>query len=144
MQHQGGGVGHSSTRGATNKFLHNHDLLDVPNGDKSVKGDIEEDEIEDKHRHQGGSCEEDECKPQDADDMDSEDDVADLGCISGGDEADSGDGFDGDEEDDYGYENHVDDDENSEEEPDLTDNALGPKDGEGEGDETYLLGFAAL
>ena len=38
----------------------------------------------------------------------------------------------------------MDDDENSKEEPDLADDALGPEDGEGEGDETYLLGFAAL
>ena len=144
MQYQGGSVGHSSTREATNKFLYDCDPLDVPNSDESVKGDIEEDEIEDEHRHQGSSCEEDECRPQDAGDMDGEDDVADLGHISGGDEADGGDGFDSDEEDDCGYENHVDDDENSKEEPDLTDNALGPEDGEGEGDKTYLLGFAAL
>ena len=41
--------------------------------------------------------------------------------------------------------NHVDDDddENSEPKPDLADDALGPEDSE-EGDETYLLGFAAL
>ena len=59
-----------------------------------------------------------------AGDVDSDDDVADAGRISGGDEADGagGDGFGGDEEDDYGYENHVDDsddDENSEEELDF-------------------------
>ena len=35
-------------------------------------------------------------------------------------------------------------DENSDPDPDLTDNVLGPKDGEEELDETYLLGFAAL
>ena len=146
MRYRGGSVGHSSTREATNKFLHDCNPLDVPNGDESVEGDIEEDEIEDEHRHQGGSHKEDERRPQDHDagDVDGEDDVADLGCISGRDEADGGDGFDGDEEDDYGYENHVDDDENSEEEPDLADDTLGPEDGEGEGDKTYLIGFAAL
>ena len=116
----------------------------MPNGDVSDEGDIEEDEVEVEHRHQGGSHEEDERRPQDTGDVDGEDDMADPGRISGGDKADGGDGFDGDEGDDYSYENHVDDDENSEEEPDLADDALGPKDGEGEGDETYLLGFAAL
>jgi len=148
MRYRGGGVGHSSTREATNKFLHDRDRLDVPDGDESVEGDVEEDEIEDEHRHQGGSCEEDEHRLQDASDVDGEDDVADAGHISGGDESDgaAGDGFGGDEEDDYGYANRVDDDddENSEPEPDLADDALGPEDGEGEGDETYLLGFAAL
>jgi hypothetical protein len=43
--------------------------------------------------------------------------VADAGRISGGDEPDGaagdGDGDGGDEQDDYGYENHVGDDENS-------------------------------
>ena len=144
MRYRGGGVGHSSTREPTNKFLHDRDPLYVPNGDESDEGDIEEDEVEVEHRHQGGSREEDERRPQDTGDVDGEDDVADPGRISGGDKADGGDGFDGDEGDDYGYENHVDDDENSEEEPDLADDALGPEDGEGEGDETYLLGFAAL
>ena len=47
--------------------------------------------------------------------------------ISGGDEADGvagdGNGFGGDEEDDYGYKNHIDDDDasDSEQEPDLAD-----------------------
>ena len=69
--------------------------------------------------------------------MDGEDDVADAGHISGGDEANgaAGDGnvFGGDEEDNYDYYNCDDsDDENSEPEPDLTDNALGLKDREGD------------
>jgi len=149
MRYRGGGVGHSSTREATNKFLHDRDWLDVRDGDESDEGDLEEDEIEDEHRHQGGSREEDERGPQGASDVDGEDDVADAGHISGGDEPNGasgdGNGFGGDEEDDYGYTNRGDDDdENSEPEPDLADDALGPEDGEGEGDETYLLGFAAL
>jgi hypothetical protein len=36
------------------------------------------------------------------------------------------------------------DDENSGEEPVLADDPLGPEDGEGKGDKTYLLGFAVL
>jgi hypothetical protein len=67
-------------------------------------------------------------------------DVADAGCISGGDEADGATGFSGDE-DNYGYKNHVDD---SEQEPDFADDALGPEDGEGEADETYLVAFRAM
>ena len=148
MWYRGGSVGHSNTREATNKFLHDRDRLDVRDGDESVESDVEEGEMsglnEDEHRQEGGSHE-DENRPQDPG---GEDDVADAGHISGGDEANgaAGDGnrFGGDEGDDYGYENLVDDNENSEEEPDCADDALGPKDGEGEGDETYLLGFAAL
>ena len=78
-------------------------------------------------------------------------DVEDAGHVSGGDSDEGGgtaeDGLGGNEEDDYGYEKNLDDDENSEEEPDgpdLTDEALGPEDGEGEGDETYLHGFSVL
>jgi hypothetical protein len=122
MRYRGGGVGHSSTglREATNRFLLDRDRLDMllPNGEERIQVE---------------------------DDLDV--DVADAGHVSGGDEDGSaGDGFGGDKEDDYGYEKHMDDsdDENSEEEPDLADDALGPEDGEGEGDETYLHGFAVL
>ena len=70
--------------------------------------------------------------------------MADARCISGGDEADGAAGFSGDE-DNYGYKNHVDDDDNSEQEPDFANrSALGPKDGEGEADETYLVAFRAM
>ena len=75
----------------------------------------------------------------------------DEGCISGGDnvEADGAVedweiGFEGDEADDYGYGMPVEDSDDSDVEPDDTDDVLGPEDGEGESDETYLLGFAAL
>ena len=120
----------------------------MPNGEESIEGDVEEGDIaelkENECRHQGGSCKEDENgRPHDA----GEDDVADVGHILGGEEADGTAGDeDGDEEDDYSYTNHVDDDDdkNSEPELDLTDNTLGPEDSEEEGDELYLLGFAAL
>ena len=119
----------------------------MPDGEESIEGNVEEGDIaepeENECRHQGGSHEEDENgRPHDA----SEDDVADVGHILGGEEADGTAGDDGgDEEDNYGYVNRVDDDddENSEPKPDLADDALGPEDSE-EGDETYLLGFAAL
>ena len=147
MQYWGGGVGHSSTREATNKFLHDRDRLDIP-GHEGAEEDVElKDEIsgldEGEHRYQGRSHDENsEHRPQDA----REDDVDDvLGHILCGEEAD-GTAEVGGDEDDYGYKNHVDDDDDSEseQEPDLADDALGPEDGEGEGDEMYLLGFAAL
>ena len=152
MRYRGGGVGHGSTREATNKFLHDRDRLDMP-GHEGAKEDVElEDEIsghdEGKHRYQGGSRDENsECRPQDT----GEDDVGDvLGHNLGGEEADGTagdeDGIGGNEDDDYGYKNHVDDDDDSdsEQEPDFADDALWPEDGEGEGDDMYLRGFAAL
>ena len=86
-------------------------------GHEGAKEDVElEDEIsghdEGKHRYQGGSRDENsECRPQDT----GEDDVGDaLGHNLGGEEADGTagdeDGIGGDEDDDYGYKNHVDDD----------------------------------
>ena len=119
----------------------------MPDGEESIEGDVEEGDIaepeENECRHWGGSREDDENgRPHDA----GEDDVADVGCILGGEEADGTAGDEGGyEENNYGYANHVDDDddENSKPKPDLTDDALGPKDSE-EGGEMYLLGFAAL
>ena len=119
MRYRGGGVGHSSTREATNRFLLDRDRLDVAvaDGKERIEDDLEVD-------------------------------VADADHVSGGDLDEGGgaavDGFGGNEEDDYGYEKRMDDEENSEEEPDLADDALGPEDGEGESDETYLHGFATL
>ena len=61
----------------------------MPNGEESIEGDVEEGDIaepkENERRHQGGSHEEDENgRPHDA----SEDDVADVCRILGGEEAD--------------------------------------------------------
>ena len=70
--------------------------------------------------------------------MTSEDDVDDAAghtSILDGDEADGiagyWNGFGGDEENDNGYKNHFDDDDasDSEREPDLVDDVLGPEDG---------------
>ena len=77
------------------------------------------------------------------------DDDDDEGRVSRGDDVkadiDAEDRFECDEVDDYGYERPAEEDsDDSEAEPDDADDALGPEDGEGEGDETYLLGFAAL
>jgi hypothetical protein len=71
MRYRGGGVGHSSTREATNKFLHDRDRLDVPNGHEGVEDDVEDEisGLDDEHRYQGGSREEDERRPQDAGDV---------------------------------------------------------------------------
>ena len=153
MRYRGGGVGHSSTREATNKFLHDRDRLDLPNGLEGAEDDVE-DEISGLDEGEHGSGDEGERRPRDAGDVASEDDVPAMddaaGHILDADEVDGtageANGFGGDEEDDYGYKNHVDDNDSSasEEEPDLADDALGPEDGEGESDEMDLLGFAAL
>ena len=87
--------------------------------------------------------------PKDNEDASSDDsNKDDEGCVSGWDnvEADGAaeDWEIGDEADDYTYGRPVKDSDNSGAEPDNTDNVLGPKDGEGESDETYLLGFVAL
>ena len=106
MRYRGGGVGHTSTREATNKFLLDRDRLDMTDGpgEESDGIDIDSD-VEEGDRL-----------------------LADVGRVSGGDNTDGGagdgDGIGDGEEDnyrDYGYENHVDDDENSEEDQDITD-----------------------
>ena len=99
---------------------------------------------EGKYGYWGYSHEEDEnggCRTQDGSDMDGKDDVDEADGATG-----DGNRFGSDEEDNYCYDNHVDDsnEENSKPKLDLTDDTLGPKDGEREGDEMYLLGFAAL
>ena len=146
MRYWGGSVGHNRTREAMNKFLLNCDWLDMSNNDVD-----EEDDIgglnNDEHRI-GHSPKDNEDASSDASDKDDE------GCVLGGDnvEADGAAedweiGFEGDEADDYTYRRPVEDSDNSdnsEAEPDNTDNVLGPEDGEGESDETYLLGFVAL
>lgn len=123
MQFRGGGVGHNSTREATNRFLNDRDRLDT-----SIPG-IRANEGPD-------SSDED----NDSEDRDDE--------VEGGGEERGvlGDGFGGlnEDDEDYGYDDPVDDDNDSDPEPDFADDALGPEDGEGEGDEMYLLGFAAL
>ena len=146
MRYRGGGVGHNNTREATNKFLLDRDRLDVSNVDEGVEEE-EEDDISglDDGEKDGHS-------PKDNEDTSSDDgDKDNEGRVLGGDnvEADGAVedweiGFECDEVDDYGYGRPVEDSDNSEAEPDNTDDVLGPEDGEGESDETYLLGFAAL
>jgi len=139
MRYRGGGAGHSSTREATNKFLLDRDWLDVSDVDKGVE---EEDDIDDcEHRTEDGRS------PKDNEAAGGDDgDKDDEGRISGGDnvEADGAVedweiGLEGNEADDYGYGRPVEEDsDNSEAKPDLPADALGPEDGEGEGDEMYL------
>ena len=149
MRYRGGGVGYSSTREATNKFLLNRNQLDVSNIGEGVEE--EEDNISGldsgEHRTEDGHS------PKDNEDAGGDDnDKDDESHVPGGDNV-KADGaaedweiaFEGDEADDYRYRRPVEEDrDDNEAEPDLTDDALGPEDGEGEGDEMYLLGFAAL
>ena len=149
MRYRGGGVGHSSTREATNKFLLDRDRLDMSDVGEGVKE--EEDNIggldDGEHRTEDGRS------PKDNEDAGGDDnDKDDEGHVSGGDNVEVDGavedweiGFEGDEADDYGYGRPVEEDsDDNEAELDLADDALGPEDGEGEGDEMYLLGFAAL
>jgi len=148
MLYQGGRIGHSSTREAMNKFLLDRDRLDMSDIGEGVEE--KEDDIggldDGEHRTEDGRS------PKDNEDAGGDDDKDDEGHVSGRDnvEADGAMedweiGFEGDKADDYGYERPVEEDsDNSEAEPDLADDALGPEDGEGEGDKMYLLGFAAL
>jgi hypothetical protein len=143
MRFRGGGVGHNSTREATNRFLNDRDRLDmsVPDGEFDIAGI-------NKGPDGSGEGNEDLNGGNEASDVEVHRDDE----VEGGGEGDReeqgilGDGFGGlnEDDEDYGYDDPVDDDNNSDPEPDFADDALGPEDGEGEGDEMYLLGFAAL
>jgi hypothetical protein len=145
MRFRGGGVGHTSTRTATDRFLKDRDRLDRDNG--PTQGGDDPDEIED--GFDGNDI--DEAVDEEAEVGDGDDN--NLRDSNGGDE-ESGtrdvddEGSNGDEEEDYGYRHLVDEDDNeedSDDEPlDVGDDALGPEDGEGYDDEVNLLGFAAF
>jgi hypothetical protein len=127
MQFRGGGVGHKSTREATNYFLADRDLLDIPTlVPEEEPGDAGDNEIE--------RC-------------DGANDDEDIGGSGSGSEEIEDEGEDGDhvwvdidEEEDFGYSRLTDDesDEGSDDELDVDDVHLSAEDGE---DDT---GFADL
>jgi hypothetical protein len=162
MRFRGGGVGHTSTRTATDRFLRDRDRLDRDNGpmrggddlDESEDGDVDEavDEEGDGDNHlesehiQGSQGDYNNLR-----DSNGGDEGEGLG--GGDEEPGTGDvddeGRNGDEEEDYGYRYLVDKDSDEEDsdddEPlDVADDALGPEDGEGDDDEVNLLGFAVF
>ena len=89
MRYRGGGVGHSSTRDATNRFLLDRHPLDLSNDD----GDIEDEGSE--RENAGG------------DDNNDDDDQSSEGSVQG-------DGTGGNQADDYGYERPAEEDNESE------------------------------
>ena len=144
MRFRGGGVGHTSTRTATDQFLKDRDRLDRDNGSMQGGDDADSDEIED--GFDGNDVDE-------AVDEEGNGDDNNLRDSNGGDEEPgtrvvNDEGSNGDEEDDYGYRDLVDeadDEEDSDDEPlDVADDALGPEDGEGDDDDVNLLGLAAF
>jgi hypothetical protein len=166
MRFRGGGVGHTSTRTATDRFLQDRDRLDRDNSLTQIGDDPDAsedgfdgddvDEAMDKEGDGDNSLESEHIQSSRGDDND-------LGGGNGGDDGEglgggdeepgTGDiddeGRNGDEEEDYGYRYLVDEDSDEEDsdddEPlDVADDALGPEDGEGDADEVNLLGFAAF
>jgi hypothetical protein len=138
MRFRGGGVGHTSTRTATDWFLKDRDKLDMAS------------EMADEGRNEDGEPFEDD---------DNEAASEGLGRVKGDgvavDEVEEVDGDEDcdidedeiDEELDYGYALDEEVAEESEEEyqsDDLVDDALGAEDGEEAEDELYSLGFGTL
>lgn len=136
MHFRGGGVGHTGTRAATNKFLQDRDRLDLDIS--TIEGSDSEDEVDEQDSDHGN----------DLGDGGSDDEV--LGLRGSDDDEgvtpdlDNGEGS-GDEEEDYGYGYFVDEEDGEDgNELDIADDALGPEDGDGDVDEVNLLGFAAF
>lgn len=144
MRFRGGGVGHTGTRAATNKFLQDRHQLDVQDDDHD-EDEASEAESRGSNEDNGG-------------DVSGNEDSVGLGLggevgmvdhnerLGGGDsDLEEDDEIGGDLEEDYGYsvnDRDEDPDEDSDSQPDLADDLLGPEDGEGEADEANLLGFA--
>jgi hypothetical protein len=144
MRFRGGGVGHTSTRSATDRFLQDRDRLDQDSrtqgdGDESEGGFEDADDVDGEVLGPGGRDEE----PGNGDDDDRSWHGGNEGPRTG--DFDDNEGS-GDEEEDYGYRYLVDDenDEDSDEPLDVVDDVLGPEDGEGDIDEVNLLGYAAF
>lgn len=119
MRFRGGGVGHKSTRVATDSFLTDRDRLDCQVGTMGNEAEDNDD-----------GCSDGEGQP--ADDTIDDDKRMDE---------------DGDEEDVIHVDHWNDEDdweEDNEDEEDLTDDALGPDDGEVDDDDVAGLGFGAF
>jgi hypothetical protein len=137
MRYRGGGVGHKSTRDATNKFLTDRDTLDIPttaDKDCDTDSDGEEAKITDGASSRENVCAGDEeMEPDPNEDINESEDASDEDR----DEAEF------EEEFDYGLpggdglgSDHEDDEEGDDED------ALGPEDGDEEEEDD--LGYADL
>lgn len=142
MWFRGGGVGHKSTREATDSFLTDRHGLDIHAAMDNAEG---EDSDEDLCDEKGPSNEEHHLNNE-------ERPAADMGDqdMEAGDYVDSGDEVEeGERENDDGEEEDWEDESELEDEPegdegDITDDALGPDDGEVDEDDIAALGFAAF
>ena len=158
MRFRGGGVGHTSTRTATDRFLQDRDQLDRDNSlTQGLAGNESEDgfdgsDIDEAVDEEGGGDNDWESEHiQGNQDGNGGDKGEGLGGGDG--ELGTGDVDDeggiGNEEEDYGYrylgdEESEEEDSGDEEPLDVADDALGPEDGEGDDDDVNLLGFAAF
>lgn len=141
MRYRGGGVGHKSTRDATNKFLTDRDILDIPTttGTADEDADLDEDiqigeegeevVITDGHSGENVVAGDEEKEPDPNEDNDeSEDDDSEAEF---------------EEEFDYGLPGEDgSDNEDNEEADEADEDALGPEDGDEEDDDD--LGYADL
>ena len=148
MRFRGGGVGHKSTRGATNSFLTDRHDRDVHAAMNNVEGEASDEDLCDE---EGPSNEEHHPnnEEQPAADMDDQD-MEEADYVHSGDEVEEGEREnDGREEEDWEDEGELEEPEGDggeaiDEEGDLTDDALGPDDREVDEDDIAVLGFAAF
>ena len=135
MRFRGGGVGHTSTREATDWFLKDRDKLDMASEMADEGSDEDGERFEDENNEAEGWVKGDGLDGvavDEVEDVDGDEDV---------------DEDEIDEELDYGYALDEEVAEESEEEyhsDDLVDDALGAEDGEEAEDELYNLGFGTL
>ena len=129
----GGGVGHSSTRAATNLYLTDCDHLDLG-------------AVRDEHEELGSDFEEEISNVWPTVDAESQNMEEDIHEHDGGDEEDETEDEDWEDIEESGDEDGL---ESEEEDPDedegeLADDTLGPDDGEVDEDEVAGLGFAVF
>jgi hypothetical protein len=143
MRYRGGGVGHKSTRDATNKFLTDRDRLDVPtaNNDTDSDENIGEEGEEVTVGIIDGEDEENVCAVTEVD----EETGKEIEPDPNEDNDESEDDEDGDQakfEEEFDYGMYGSDNEDEEEADEADDDVLGPEDGEEEDDDD--LGYADL
>lgn len=114
MRFRGGGVGHTSTRAATNSFLSDCDCLDL-----RTSGDEHKDDFDEEYTR---GVDEEVLEDEQEDWLDIEEN---------GDKLEDGSDLESEEG-------------NGDDEEELADDALGPDDGEVDDDEVAGLGFAAF
>ena len=138
MRYRGGGVGHKSTRDATNKFLTDRDMLDIPTTADKDPADSDENIVEegDEVEIMEGENEENVCAGKEPEPDPNEDSNDESEDDEDGDEAEF------EEEFDYGLPGGDGSGNEDDDTDDEDDDALGPEDGDEEDDDD--LGYADL